>query len=185
MTGIKLHLGQKERGTIRLPSARHRVSLPFVPRATTIKGGIQSSLFINSKAPLICFLLVLGIAWSCNALQDGKGKETGMQAESQTGVLIGKVTIEPLSPVGGVEESRPPAPYAGAKLIIAQTAGDKTETAITGRDGIYRINLPAGSYRVTMAELPAGQFTKDLPATVTIRQGEEARLDVRLDTGIR
>jgi Carboxypeptidase regulatory-like domain len=119
-------------------------------------------------------------------LQDNQCKESGTQAECcQTGVLSGLVTIGPLSPVGGAKESRPPAPYAGAELVISQTAGNRTETAVTGQNGTYRIALPAGTYRVTLAALPDGQFTKDLPASVAIRQGEETRLNVHVDTGIR
>ena len=142
-------------------------------------------MFTYSKAPLVCLLLVLAVGWSCKALEEKQPQKCGMQEDCQTGVLTGTVTKGPLSPVGGARESRPSARAAGAKLVITRTTGDKTETATTGQDGIYRIILPAGTYRVTISQLPAGQFTKDLPATVTIKPGEETRLDVRLDTGIR
>jgi hypothetical protein len=58
-------------------------------------------------------------------------------------------------------------------------------TVLTDQAGQYRLNLPPGSYLIEMAAAKGRGFTKDLPATVTITQGQETRLDIRIDTGIR
>ncbi len=56
---------------------------------------------------------------------------------------------------------------------------------VTDAEGAYRISLAPGTYRVTMGPLAGLEFTKDLPATVTITAGQEARLDIHIDTGMR
>ena len=45
--------------------------------------------------------------------------------------------------------------------------------------------LPPGTYRVEVGPLTGIEFTKDLPATVTVTAGQETRLDVHIDTGLR
>jgi len=56
---------------------------------------------------------------------------------------------------------------------------------VTDNQGAYSVRLPSGTYRVETAPLVGIEFTKDLPATVTIAAGQETRLDVTIDTGIR
>lgn len=63
--------------------------------------------------------------------------------------------------------------------------GMRSRTVVTDDRGAYHVNLPAGTYRIEMAPLTQGMFTKDLPATVTITEGKETRLDILVDTGIR
>jgi hypothetical protein len=61
----------------------------------------------------------------------------------------------------------------------------ESRVAVTDQEGHYRLSLPPGSYRVEMGPLPPMQFTKDLPATVTITVGQETRKNIRIDTGMR
>jgi len=56
---------------------------------------------------------------------------------------------------------------------------------VTNDQGQYRVNLPPDTYRVSAVSLPRGSSTKELPATVTVTEGQETRLDIRIDTGIR
>jgi hypothetical protein len=58
-------------------------------------------------------------------------------------------------------------------------------SVVTGADGRYVAVLPPGSYRVAVTSLTGIEFTKDLPATVTVTAGQETRLDVYIDTGLR
>jgi len=44
--------------------------------------------------------------------------------------------------------------------------------------------LPPGHYRVKRGETFRGA-TKDLPAPVTVSDGQQTRLDITIDTGIR
>ncbi len=97
----------------------------------------------------------------------------------------------PLPPAPGV---RPPpgpipggstAPVVGAKILVSDLMGMRSRTVVTDDRGAYHVNLPAGTYRIEMAPLTQGMFTKDLPATVTITEGKETRLDILVDTGIR
>lgn len=104
------------------------------------------------------------------------------QREAQ-GALVGRVTRGPLSPVEGVGAARSALP--GAMIIISTPDGQEVASATTDAQGVYRMNLPLGTYRVTMAPLGGMEFSKDLPATVTIIRGRETRLDLRIDTGIR
>jgi hypothetical protein len=102
-----------------------------------------------------------------------------------TGVLVGYVTRGPLSPVDVPGVSRPPAPVSGTRVVIFALDGREIKSVGTNEHGEYSVRLPSGTYRIDMAPLAEGGFTKDLPATVTITAGQETRLDIRIDTGIR
>lgn len=114
----------------------------------------------------------------------GGGLAQGL-AEKGSGTLVGRVTRGPQSPVEGAPGPRDAQAAQGAKLLISRPDGQPVLTVETDREGAYRAALPAGSYRVTMPSLTGVEFSKDLPATVTIVEGQETRLDLRIDTGIR
>ena len=69
--------------------------------------------------------------------------------------------------------------------MLAALDGQEVQSVVTDAQGIYRISLPPGTYRVTMEPIPGVGLTKDLPATVTITKGQETLLDIYIDTGIR
>jgi hypothetical protein len=100
------------------------------------------------------------------------------------GTLTGKVTRGPLSPVER-PGSRGAEPVTGFRLIISSLDGRQVASAVTDDQGEYRVNLPPGAYRISSGVLPRGNFTRELPATVTVTEGQERRLDIRIDTGIR
>jgi hypothetical protein len=101
------------------------------------------------------------------------------------GTLSGHVTLGPLSPVEqqGSAPARLPAP--GVKLLVCGPARQEIATVTTDAEGQFRLDLPPGNYQVEMGPRKGREFTKDLPATVTITPGQETRLDIRLDTGMR
>ncbi len=101
------------------------------------------------------------------------------------GVLLGRVAMGPMSPVEGRGGSPPAAPVAGVRIIISELSGREIAAALTDDDGGYSFGLPPGVYRIEMAPFTSGRFTKDLPATVTVEDGRERRLDIRIDTGMR
>jgi hypothetical protein len=140
-------------------------------------------------AALVIGVTVVGCAndLSITAQSSAVKEAAGSKAQPLRGmsVIFGRVTMGPMSPVEGIEGSRGPAPFSGARIVISGLDGKEIRSAVTDTEGRYNINLPPGTYRVEMAPVGHGRFTKDLPATVTITEGQEARLDILVDTGIR
>jgi hypothetical protein len=102
-----------------------------------------------------------------------------------TGSLAGVVTRGPTCPVQTPTTPCPPEPASGMKLLVLTPTGEKIRSPVTNHEGKYRVALPAGSYRIEISPLTGIEFTKDVPATVTILEGRETRLDINIDTGIR
>jgi len=107
------------------------------------------------------------------------------QAAGSTGALVGRAMRGPLSPVGGIPGVREAEPVVGARVQVTGAGRTRSREAVTDDQGDYRFTLPAGTYQVTIAQLQRGEFTKSLPAAVTITNGRETRLDIWIDTGIR
>ncbi len=113
------------------------------------------------------------------------------QRHSNYGVLHGRVTRGPIPPAPGGD--RPPGPVpggssspVGAAHIGAQPVGiDHVWWTVTSFDGTYAMLLPAGAYRVTMRTTPGTGVARGLPATVTVIAGQQTRLDIHVDTGLR
>jgi len=125
---------------------------------------------------ITCFIL---LASSCDQQQKQVFEE---------GFLTGKVTIGPLCPV----ESFPPDPACQpteetykAWPIAVWTTDKKTKLAQIepNLDGTYKFGLPEGSYLVDLEKQHL--FGKNLPATINIKPGEMAMLNIDIDTGIR
>jgi hypothetical protein len=118
----------------------------------------------------------------------GPGSVAGLsqpQPQVGLGVLTGRVTRGPLSPVEGIPGGRRAEVVAGFRIVISGSDGRQVESVVTNDQGQYQVNLPSGTYRISAGALPRGSSTKDLPTTVTVRDGQETRLDIRVDTGIR
>ena len=100
------------------------------------------------------------------------------------GILTGKVMRGPMS---AVETKDTPSSQlaSGVKLVILTSTGEEIASVVTDSRGVYSIGLPPGTYRIEMGSLGGMEFTKDLPATVTLAAGQETHLDISLDTGIR
>lgn len=121
-----------------------------------------------------------------------EGSQAGFERRSAaTGTLVGQVTTmglpgpERARQRGGPIPGGSPVPVAGATIVVSPADGGSPQSALTDAHGGYVVPLPPGTYRVTM-EAPARLgFSKKLPATVTIAAGQETRLDIHLDTGLR
>ena len=101
------------------------------------------------------------------------------------GALAGRITRGPTSPVSGPGITEPaPPPVAGAELKIVDAEGAPIATARSDGDGLYRVSLPPGQYRVERGAGFTGA-TKNLPSLVSVSPGQETRLDILVDTGIR
>jgi hypothetical protein len=101
-----------------------------------------------------------------------------------TGVVEGTVRKGPLLPMAQPGHSSDSG-VAGARVDVATLDGKAVKSVETDSAGDFTLNLPAGTYEVTMPSLHGAMFTKDLPATITIVPGRKQRLDIVLDTGIR
>ncbi len=136
-----------------------------------------------SLNPLYVTLVFLVFIVSCtneagvlNGTQEKKVKE---------GVLSGRVIQYPISPVEGMNMPSS-KPVSGIKLMLLTLTGQEINSLVTDNDGQYSIFLPPGSYRVEMSRNNADKrHSRDLPATVTVKEESETRLDIRIDTGIR
>lgn len=127
-------------------------------------------------------LFVVCLALLTAALSIDKPRMAG--AAPMTGILSGRVTRGPLSPVEIA--GRPDADQVvGAQIDIRRSDGTRSFSVKTDPNGAYNALLPPGTYTVTMPSLYGAMFNKDLPATVTIVSGQQTRLDIHLDTGIR
>jgi hypothetical protein len=117
--------------------------------------------------------------------KSAKTRKHAQQTAGTKGVLVGKVTIGPISPVQRSDDSPQAKGLAGAHVVVSSAEGKQLKEVITDQDGSFRVCLPPGSFRIEMSHLESGRFTKDVPTTVTIVGGQETHLDIRVDTGIR
>ena len=136
----------------------------------------------NLGFPLLALVLAV-IVIGCGA-DSGNFNPTDETEDVETGTLVGEKTRGPLSPVEG--DDAPSLELApGEELLIMTPTGEEVNSVITNDQGLYSINLPPGNYVIDIASLDGIEFTKDLPATVTITEGQDTRLDIHIDTGIR
>ena len=105
---------------------------------------------------------------------------------SSYGTLTGRVTRGPTFPVSGPGiHVPPPSRVAGAELKIVDSKGVVVATARTDGDGLYHVAVPPGQYRVERGAGFTTGATRNLPTLVAVSPGQETRLDVLVDTGIR
>jgi hypothetical protein len=105
-------------------------------------------------------------------------------AGGPSGLLVGKVTLGPITPVqqaGGPPNTRP---YA-ATMTVETPAGAAVTTVTSGRDGTFPVRLAAGSYRL-VPRSPAG---RSLPHAarldVVVVAGQTTTVTIAFDSGIR
>ena len=144
---------------------------------------MTTPILARSRALSVVLAAALAIAGCTRA----RGRSPGESGRSSAayGTLAGRITRGPTSPVSGPGITAPPAaPVAGAELRIFDSKGVVVATARTDGDGLYRVTLPAGNYRVERGGGFSGA-ARNLPAMVAISPGGQTRLDVWVDTGIR
>jgi hypothetical protein len=112
-------------------------------------------------------------------------------SQASTGVLTGKVTVGPLTPVEEVGVTPPvpdPAVFTSRKLLLYEAGGNTLIQEISiqaaGYYGVYNVMLKPGTYVVDYPTQGVGG-ARGLPKTVTIEAGMTTTLNVDIDTGIR
>jgi len=107
---------------------------------------------------------------------------------STLGVLQGKVTVGPLTPVVrlGTPTAVPPAETYTSRGIYIFLEDGKTamQKVMFLGDGTYRIELPPGKYVIDYISTGKDR-AKNLPRPVVIEKGKTTQLDLDIDTGIR
>jgi hypothetical protein len=101
-----------------------------------------------------------------------------------TGLLQGKVTLGPISPVeqvGGPPNTRP---YA-ATISIETFGNDAVATVTSGKDGVFVVRLEAGSYRLVPLPPEGRPFPRAAPLDVTVVAGTTTRVTIPYDSGVR
>ena len=71
------------------------------------------------------------------------------------------------------------------RLKIIAGRNGKVFSMLTDKNGVGKIVLAPGAYRVEMQPKPELGFTKDLPTNITITPGATVNLHVNVDSGIR
>jgi hypothetical protein len=109
-----------------------------------------------------------------------------LQAGSGTGTLTGNLSIGPLCPVEPcvVSHDRLVAAYTARPITISLPAGNVVAQVTGDPETGYTVSLDPGTYIVDIPHQAIGG-SRELPVTVTIREGETVRLDISIDTGIR
>ena len=129
---------------------------------------------------IICILAVSLLAVSCLP---------GMREDA---LLIGAVTIGPITPVQKPGECPPVPPevFAARKLIIYDESGkhmvrDVYFTQIDGgATGYFAATIGAGTYTIDINHLGMDRAA-NFPMKLTVSKDETVTIDVDIDTGIR
>ncbi|HEY3272981.1 MAG TPA: hypothetical protein VGJ92_04415 [Methanocella sp.] len=108
--------------------------------------------------------------------------------QAGTGILTGKVTVGPLTPVERIDVTPPvpdPAVFTSRKLLLYEADGrtpvEEIPIQAAGYYGTYNVALKPGVYVPGYAYMGSVRL---LPA-VTIETEKTTTLDVAIDTGIR
>jgi hypothetical protein len=101
-----------------------------------------------------------------------------------TGVLQGRVTLGPITPVQQAGDPPDVRPYA-ATIAIETPGGDVAATVTSGNDGAFSVRLRPGSYRL-VPRSPAGHpLPRAEPQDVSVAAGSVTKVAIAYDSGIR
>jgi hypothetical protein len=135
------------------------------------------NLMRNHMKPMVIFLIALGLVIIMGACAG---------ASQQSGVLEGKVSIGPITPVQQITPvPTPPAVYAARKVLIYDRYHSQLmETVSLDDNGNYRVDLAAGIYVVDINYAGIDR-SSEVPKTVEIEANSRVVLNISIDTGIR
>jgi hypothetical protein len=104
---------------------------------------------------------------------------------AQNGLLEGSADIGPICPVERPDQpcKVPPEAYEARKIMVY--SGKKLVKQVDiDSTGHYKTELKPGTYTIDINR--AGMdFSKELPASITIESDKTTTLDISIDTGIR
>jgi hypothetical protein len=108
-----------------------------------------------------------------------------LSQRTQTGVIEGKVTIGPFSPVESSSGSTvPPGTYSSRSIVLKPWLGETIYVPLN-EDGFFHAEVKAGSYQVTLSDCVFLGCSSSLPRDVVVKPGETTIMHIDIDTGIR
>ncbi len=101
------------------------------------------------------------------------------------GIVEGKVSIGPWTPVEPPGGSHPPPEVYTSRMIVLEGPYlQRVEIPMNGT-GYFRATVEAGTYQLTMTNCTFLGCSRVLPMTVHIIPGQITELQINIDTGIR
>ncbi|MCF6157016.1 MAG: carboxypeptidase regulatory-like domain-containing protein [wastewater metagenome] len=137
------------------------------------------------RLPILFVVLVTSTLANCTLHHNVAVETSEAMKSSEKGILTGKVMRGPIFPVKSKDMPPDSKPAPGIRLVISTPDGQQVGSVITDDQGIYSIALPPGTYCIETTSLSGIEFTKNLPALVTVTEGKKTHLEVYIDTGIR
>jgi hypothetical protein len=105
-------------------------------------------------------------------------------AGGPAGVLQGRVTLGPTSPVQQVGGPPDVHPYA-ATIAIETPDGDAVATVTSGKDGAFSVRLRPGSYRLVPRSPEGRPFPHAAPQDASVVADSVTTVTIAYDSGIR
>ena len=105
-------------------------------------------------------------------------------ASGPTGLLEGRVTLGPITPVEQVGGGPNTRPYE-ATVDIATPEGDVVATVESGSDGAFSVRLAAGRYRLVPRSPQGRPLPYAAPLDATVAAGQTTTVEIAYDSGIR
>lgn len=111
----------------------------------------------------------------------GQAAGTVTSVPPAEGTVQGTVTAAPTCPVEQAGHACPPRPVSGVVSVVG--GGGPSSTATIGKDGAYRLSIPAGTYTLKVRSPSA--FPTCPSVTVVVTRGSTSHANIACDTGIR
>jgi hypothetical protein len=105
-------------------------------------------------------------------------------AGSPTGILEGKVTLGPVSPVEQVGGPPNIRPYA-ATIDVETLGGDVVAVVKSGNDGAFFVRLQAGSYRLVPRQPEGRPYPRAPSLNAIVLADRTTKVTIAYDSGIR
>jgi hypothetical protein len=101
------------------------------------------------------------------------------------GIVEGKVSIGPWTPVEPPGGSHPPPEvYTSRRIVLEGSYLQRVEIPMNGT-GYFRATVEAGTYQLTMTNCTFLGCSRVLPMKVRVDPGQITKLQINIDTGIR
>ena len=130
---------------------------------------------VRSAIQVGIVLLSLAGLQACDAGTSGQGR-------GDAGTIVGVVKRGPIMPV--CREGVPcDGVFPGAKVVVRTQDGSVVRRTTSDDNGVFNAAVPQGAYTVDIEV--EGMLPHCSPASVSVRAGETANVEVNCDTGIR
>ena len=138
-----------------------------------------SILVTSARSSILVVILVFGLLFALI----GFSSLSRQNIATGTGIINGTVMRSPTQPVCHTDQPCS-APATGVNVTVAPSSGGGPHVAVTNSNGVYSIQVPAGSYLVSVQGLgipPVRNYTHQ----VSVEVGQNATANFEIDTGIR